>query len=138
MTQVALPKYHNPFNPGQDVPCVRNPDLFTASPGRTTFRRQPTDQENRAIQICDTCPALNQCRGWALQHALDEEIVMGGMTGYQRRFHHRSTSPGPPCPQGHPVESMYRRADGHRICRQCQRDRERRNRERRQRSRQGA
>lgn len=84
MTQAYLIIYPPSFVPGRDVPCVKNPKLFAGRPPNS-HRHKPTASEAKAILICYTCPVLEKCRDWALQHAAEEDIVMGGMTGWQRR-----------------------------------------------------
>lgn len=41
------------------------------------------EQEHRAKQVCDSCPAVVECRAWALEHN-ERYGVWGGLTERER------------------------------------------------------
>lgn len=77
---------HSPDLSWQDhAACRGQHDLF--DPSLFGRREHPAElrRQREAVAICRQCPVIVECRRWALHYYEDDDAVIGGLTGKQRR-----------------------------------------------------
>lgn len=86
--------------PTGDLACTTHQAVFAHPDLDSPHTRERRHAEQRAVEICYTCPALQACRSWAL--AIDVHGVAGGLTAHQRATYNPALIPTRPVPEPAP------------------------------------